>query len=263
MTEAGKFYLKKQKKSAGVPEKELVETAIRSLGLAQLGPFDPHKKIIEYTFRQPMPLMSLPVWDFTDEVSSDSPAPGGGSVAALAGALSAALTAMVANLTVGKKGYEHVWEELSALSEKAQTLKDQLNRAVDEDTQAFTSVMDAMRLPKETAAQQTIRAQAIEEGYKKAVAVPLQTAKTCQEAMKLCLIVAEKGNTNSASDAGVAAIMARAGLEGACLNVLINLGSIKDEPFAASQSAQLDSLLTESTALCRNILAIVRKNIGR
>jgi glutamate formiminotransferase/formiminotetrahydrofolate cyclodeaminase len=261
MLDAGRFYLKKQGKSAGVPEKELVEIAVRSLGLDQLSEFDPAKKVVEYNFLKPAPLMSMTARDFVDEVSSESPAPGGGSVAALAGSLCAALSAMVANLTVGKQGYEKVWPEMSDLAEKGQLVKDKLIKAVDEDTNAFNDLMEAMRLPKATPEQKAAREAAMEEGYKKAAAVPLQTAKTCLEAMEISLVAAQKGNANSASDAGVAALMARAGVEGAGLNVLINLGDIKDKTFIETHKKEVARLTEKSEALCREVLGAVNKNI--
>jgi glutamate formiminotransferase/formiminotetrahydrofolate cyclodeaminase len=261
MLEAGRFYLKKQGKSAGVPEKELVEIAVRSLGLDQLSDFDPAKKIVEYNFIKPAPLMSMTAKDFVDEVSSESPAPGGGSVAALAGSLCAALSAMVANLTVGKPGYEKVWPEMSELAEKGQAIKDRLVKAVDEDTNAFNDLMEAMRLPKATPEQKAVREKAMEEGYKKAAAVPLQTAKTCLEAMEISLTAAQKGNANSASDAGVAALMARAGVEGAVLNVLINLGSIKDQKFRERHVSECHELNSRAAKLCQAVQDEVMKNI--
>jgi glutamate formiminotransferase/formiminotetrahydrofolate cyclodeaminase len=261
MLDAGKFYLKKQGKSTGVPEKELVEIAVRSLGLDQLSEFDPAKKIVEYNFLKPAPLMSMTAKDFVDEVSSESPAPGGGSVAALAGSLCAALSAMVANLTVGKAGYEKVWEDMSGLAEKGQLIKDRLIKAVDEDTNAFNDLMEAMRLPKATPEQKAAREAAMEEGYKKAAAVPLQTAKTCLEAMEISFTAAQKGNANSASDAGVAALMAKAGVEGAVLNVLINLGSIKDQGFKDSHIKECEGLKRRSAELCDTVQQEVAKNI--
>ena len=260
--EAGRFYLRKQGKSAGVPERELVETAVRSMGLDQLAPFDPDKKLIEYQFRQPAPLVSLAVDRFVDEVSTDSPAPGGGSVAALAGSLAAALAAMVANLTVGKRGYEPVWEELAALAERCQALKSQLVRAVDEDTEAFNQVMSAMRLPKATPDQQKVRSQAVEAAYEAAARVPFNTARLCYEAIKMANEVASKGNVNSASDAGVAALMGRAGVEGAALNVLTNLGSVKNQAFKDECRREVDRFMTESGELSAKVIAHVRSTFG-
>jgi glutamate formiminotransferase len=258
LLDAGKFYLRKQGKSAGAPEREVIETAVRSLGLDQLAAFDPDKKVIDYQFRARGPLVSLAVDRFVDEVSSESPAPGGGSVAALAGSLAAGLSAMVANLTVGKKGYDSAWTELSALAERGQALKDRLLRAVDEDTEAFNAAMAAMRMPKGTPAEQAARDAALEAGYQQAARVPLGTAAACLEAIDLARLVAEKGNRNSASDAGVAALMARAGVEGAVLNVLINLGSVKDDAFKAACRAETDGLSRQAGTRCDEVLAVVR-----
>lgn len=263
MLDAGRHYLKKQGKSAGVPESELVETAVRSLGLDQLGEFDPAKKIIEYNFEKPRPLISLTAKGFVDEVSTESPAPGGGSVAALAGSLAAALAAMVANLTVGKKGYEKVWEELAGLAERAQVVKDRLLRAVDDDTDAFNDLMEAMRLPKASEEQKAARDAAMELGYKKAAAVPLETASICLEALELSLEVAEKGNANSASDAGVAALMARAGVEGAVLNVLINLPSIKDAKFKEEHTRKAEELSARAAEICAKAQESVKRSINK
>ena len=262
LLDAGKFYLRKQGKSAGAPEHEIVEMAIRSLGLDQLAPFDAEKKVIDYQFRKRGPLVSITVDKFVDEVSSDSPAPGGGSVAALAGSLSAGLSAMVANLTVGKKGYEKAWTELSEVAEQAQAIKDRLVRAVDEDTDAFNGVMAAMRLPKGTPEEQAARAAALEAGYQSAARVPLETAKTCLEALQVALVVAEKGNTNSASDAGVAALMARAGVEGAVLNVLINLGSVKDAAFREMCVRETGEMVRLAGERCDQVTARVKSTFA-
>ena len=257
MLEAGRYFLRKQGKSAGVPERELVEIAVRSLGLDQVAPFDPDKKIVEYHFKPSAPLMSMTGARFVDEVSTESPAPGGGSVAALMGSLAAALAAMVANLTVGKNGYESVWAELATLAEKGQRVKDALARAVDEDTNAFNSVMEAMRLPKGTPDERTARAAAIESANKYAAEVPLQTARACLEALGLAEQAAQKGNTNSASDAGVAALAAQAGLEGAALNVLINLGSIADQTFSKACSAEVERIVGDGRRRRDAVLARV------
>ena len=257
MREAGKYFLRKQGKSAGVPERELVEIAIRSMGLDQVAPFDPAKKIIEYHFAPAAPLMSMTTARFVDEVSTESPAPGGGSVAALMGSLGAALATMVANLTVGKKGYEQAWDELAAIAERGQTLKDTLARAVDEDTDAFNRVMEAMRLPKGTPDQQAERARAIEEANKAAAEVPLQTARLCLEAIGLAAKAAELGNRNSASDAGVAALAARAGVEGAALNVRTNLGGIADAEYTTRAAAEAAALETDARRACDAVQAQV------
>ena len=246
---AGRHFLRKQGKSAGVPAHELVEIAVRSLGLDQVAPFDPDKKVIEYHFKPAAPLMSLTAARFVDEVSTESPAPGGGSVAALMGSLAAALAAMVGNLTMGKKGYESAWDDMAALAESGQALKDRLARAVDLDTDAFNGVMAAMRLPKGTPEEVLARDGAIEASNTHAANVPLDTVRLCVEVLALADDAARRGNTNSVSDAGVAALAARAGAEGAALNVLTNLGSIKDEAFRQRCVAETGTLIAEARRL--------------
>lgn len=257
MLAAGRHFLRKQGKSAGVPERDLVEMAVRSLGLADVAPFDPAKKIIEYHFRPPATLASRSLRDFVDDVSTESPAPGGGSVAALAGSLAAALAAMVANLTVGKRGYEAEWTGLAELAADAQRIKARLVAAIDADTEAFNRLMEAMRMPKATPAQQEARARAMEEAAQGAARVPLETARACAEAAALAIEVARRGNRSSASDAGVAAAMARAGCEGAALNVLINLASITDATFRTNASGEVDALVRRTRELAAGALAAV------
>ncbi len=254
---AGRYYLERQGRSTGMPERELVEVAIQSLGLSQLSPFDPDKRVIEYAVRMPGPLVSMTVERFVDEVSSSSPAPGGGSVAALAGSLGAALAAMVANLTVGKKGYEAAWASSSALAERGQALKSALLAAVDDDTKAFDDVLAAMRLPKGTDAEKTARADAIAAAYEKATSVPLATARLCLAAIELAEEAARTGNRNSASDAGVGALLAKAGLEAAILNVRINLPSVREGAFKAATVAEIASLQSRSAQPLANTLAAV------
>jgi glutamate formiminotransferase / formiminotetrahydrofolate cyclodeaminase len=232
MLAAGRFYLEKQGKSPGVPEDELIRTAVVSLGLNDVVKFEARKKIIEYQVEEPpRPLAELSLSRFVDELSMDSPTPGGGSTAALAGALSGALTAMVANLTVGKKGYENAFEELSQTAVRAQGLKDECLRLVDLDTAAFNKVMDAVRLPKASDEQKAEREAAVEAATKEATRVPLQLLGLSVELLKLAKIVARKGNRNSLSDAGVAALTARAAADGAYYNVRINLPGIRDDAF--------------------------------
>jgi len=231
---AGRYYLGKQGKSPGVPEEELVRTAVRSLGLNDVSPFDPEKKIIENQFEKDgRSLVGLTIREFANELSMDSPAPGGGSVAALCGALSAALSAMVANLTFGKRGYEEVREEMAATAVRAQALKDGLLEAVDRDTRAFNRVMEAFRLPKTTPEQAGEKERAVEEANKEATLVPLNVLEQAVEAVALARAAAAKGNENSVSDAGVAGLAGQAAGEGAYYNVLINLAGIKDAKFVA------------------------------
>jgi glutamate formiminotransferase/formiminotetrahydrofolate cyclodeaminase len=261
LVEAGRYYLRKQGRSTGLPERELVELAIQSLGLAQLAPFDPDKRVIEYAVRMPAPLVSMTVERFADEVSSNSPAPGGGSVAALAGSLGAALAAMVANLTVGKAGYEAAWASSSSLAERAQALKAALLGAVDDDTRAFDGVLAAMRLPKATDAEKRARADAIAVAYEKATAVPLATARLCLQALELAEQAAATGNRNSASDAGVGALLAKAGLDAAVLNVRINLPSVREGAFKSAALAEIAGLQAKSAQLLTKTLAAVEASL--
>jgi glutamate formiminotransferase/formiminotetrahydrofolate cyclodeaminase len=234
---AGRYYFEKQGKSPGVPEEELIRMAVRSLGLSDVAPFDPDKKIIENQVREAGPaLVGMTLRGFADELSMDSPTPGGGSVAALCGALSAGLAAMVANLTVGKKGYEAARADMIASAVRAQTLKDELLEAVDRDTKAFNKVMDAFRLPKTTSEQAAEKERAIEEANKEATLVPLEVLEKAVEAVGLAKVAAAKGNKNSISDAGVAGLAGQAAGEGAYYNVLINLPGIKDAKFSAEMT---------------------------
>jgi glutamate formiminotransferase/formiminotetrahydrofolate cyclodeaminase len=240
---AGRHYLEKQGKTAGVPEEEIIRTAVLSLGLNDVSRFDPDKKIIERQFKEAgKMLVSLDLRAFADEVSMDSPAPGGGSVAALCGALSAALSSMVANLTYGKKGYEESGEGMKRVAVRAQELKDELLRAVDLDTRAFNRVMEAFRLPKGTEEQNREREAAVEDASKGAALVPLGVLAAAAELIELAEVVARKGNRNSLSDAGVAGLTAQAAGEGAYYNVRINLPGIKDERFRTRTAKQAEAL---------------------
>ncbi|MCX6569407.1 MAG: glutamate formimidoyltransferase [Candidatus Aminicenantes bacterium] len=241
---AGRYYLGKQGKSPGVPEDELIRTAVRSLGLNDVSPFDPEKKIIENQFEKDRhSLVGLTLREFADELSMDSPAPGGGSVAALCGSLSAALSAMVANLTVGKKGYEDVREEMIATAVRAQEIKDGLLEAVDRDTRAFNKVMEAFRLPKTTPEQSFEKERAVESANKEATLIPLEVLEKAVEALALARAAAAKGNKNSVSDAGVAGLAGQAAGEGAYYNVLINLAGIKDNTFVADVRRRSERLM--------------------
>jgi len=229
---AGRHYLEKQGKSPGVPEEELIRIAALSLGLSDVAPFDPNKKIIEYQFLDPGRLLAKKsLREFANELSMDSPAPGGGSASALCGALSAALSAMVANLTVGKKGYEKTFEEMKKTSVRAQQLKDDMLALVDEDAEAFNKVMEAFRAPLTTEDQRKERAAAIQTATREATLVPFRVLEISAELMKLAKKAAHKGNRNSLSDAGVAALAARTAAEGAYYNIRINLPGLKDQAF--------------------------------
>jgi len=229
---AGRHYLEKQGKSPGVPEEELIRTAVISLGLSSVTPFDPAKKIIEYQFHPvEKSLVKLDLEAFAGELSMESPTPGGGSVAALCGALSASLAAMVANLTFGRKGYEPAWNEMKDMACRAQALKDKLLEAVDEDTRAFNKVMDAFRLPKASPEQAGQKEAALESATKEATSVPLGVMEMALESMRLASAAFVHGNRNSISDAGVGVLAGYTAGLGAYYNVKINLPGIKDRKF--------------------------------
>ncbi|HSA95065.1 MAG TPA: glutamate formimidoyltransferase [Acidobacteriota bacterium] len=261
---AGRYYLEKQGKSPGVPAEELVRVAVRSLGLSDVVPFDPEKKIIESQFRDAgAALVGMTLRAFADELSMDSPAPGGGSVAALCGALSAALAAMVANLTVGKKEYEAARVDMVATAVRAQALKDALLEAVDRDTTAFNKVMDAFRLPKTTSEQAVEKDRAVEAANKEATLVPFEVLEKSVEAVRLAKVAAAKGNKNSVSDAGVAGLAGQAAGEGAYYNVLINLAAIKDAAFSAKVRRDAAKLKKALDAEGKAVKALLAKALGR
>jgi glutamate formiminotransferase/formiminotetrahydrofolate cyclodeaminase len=227
---AGRHYLERQGESVGIPDRQIVETAVQSLGLSELSPFDPDEKIIEYRLaRERQSLVARTVAGFADELSTDSPAPGGGSVAALNGALSAALSAMVGNLTHGRKGQEDVWEAMSKLAADAQSRKEFFLEAVDRDTDAFNRVIAAGRGRAKTDEEKAAKAERVKMANRGATTVPLEVLEGCGRLLELAREMATSGNPNSLSDAGVAAWCARTCAEGAYYNVLINLGGLVDD----------------------------------
>jgi formiminotetrahydrofolate cyclodeaminase len=207
------------------------------------------------------PLVSMNVNSFLSVLASNRPAPGGGSVAALSGGLGSALSSMVCNLTVGKEKYANVQDEIKEALKKSEQLRKKLTTLIDKDTEAFKDVMKAFKMPKETEDQKLKRIKAIQEGYKIAASVPLETAKTCEKILDEALVVAKKGNQNSITDSAVSAIMAQAGVESAILNVKINLGSIKDEKFVKEISAEIDKLQNVTDKKTREILKIVNSKM--
>jgi glutamate formiminotransferase/formiminotetrahydrofolate cyclodeaminase len=245
----GHYYLSKQGRSPGQPTDDVLRVAVSSLGLTDVTPFDLDKKVLGLPRPAEKALVRRTLADFTDEVSRDSPAPGGGSVAALAGALGAALAAMVANLTFGKEGSEERDAELGPLAARAQALKDQLLTAVDADSDAFSGFMVALRLPQTTPEEKSLRAQRMQEGLKAAVAVPWQTAVASLEAMRLARRVAEIGNPASLSDGAVGVQLAYAGVRGGLWNVLVNLKDITDPAYVAEKRAAAQALLAEARTL--------------
>src|SRR5213594_232291 len=232
LVDAGRYFLRKQQWSEGVSEEELIDIAIRSMGLGELKPFDPNEKVIEFKIEPAesrKSLVKMDVREFCNETLSDSPAPGGGSVAALMGALGASLGGMVANLSAGKRGWDDKLEYFSNSAVKAQQLKDELLSLVDEDTAAFNKVMDAFALPKESAEEKAARSTATEQAPNYAAEVPLKVMENASKSYELLGEMADKGNPASISDVGVGALATRACIEGAALNVRINLAQLKDE----------------------------------
>src|SRR5437016_5483752 len=265
LVDAGRYFLRKQKWSEGVSDEELIDIAIRSMGLSELKPFDPKEKVIEFKIESGEPKTSLAkmnLREFCNETLSDSPAPGGGSVAALMGALGASLGGMVANLSAGKRGWDDKLEYFSDWAVKAQQLKDELLSLVDEDTTAFNKVMDAFALPKEAAEEKVARAAAIEKATKYAAEIPLRVMKTASKSYELLAEMADKGNPASVSDVGVGALATRACIAGAALNVRINLASLKDEKFKAAMLQKVQQITTESETRFKKVTDIVEGKLA-
>jgi glutamate formiminotransferase/formiminotetrahydrofolate cyclodeaminase len=228
MLDAGKYFLRKQQRSTGLPEKELIRIAVKSMGLDELGPFKPEEKIIEYMLKEKTgnPLVGMTLTGFADETASESPAPGGGSVAAYVGALGISLGTMVANLSSHKKDWDDRWEEFSNWAEKGQKYKDELLELVDEDTKAFTRIMHAMGLPKGTEEEKAVRATAIRAATKYAIEIPFKVMQASYKSMEVIKKMVEIGNPNSVTDAGVGALCARTAVIGAFMNVRINAAGL-------------------------------------
>jgi glutamate formiminotransferase/formiminotetrahydrofolate cyclodeaminase len=263
---AGRYFLRKQKWSEGVSDEELIDIAIRSMGLSELKPFDPKEKVIEFKIESAEPKTSLAkmnLREFCNETLSDSPAPGGGSVAALMGALGASLGGMVANLSAGKRGWDDKLEYFSNWAVKAQQLKDELLSLVDEDTTAFNKVMDAFALPKEATEEKAARAAAIEQATKYAAEVPLKVMETASKSYELLAEMAERGNPASVSDVGVGALATRACIEGAALNVRINLAQLKDEKFKGVLEEKVRSVCAHSVAKFKEISQAVESKLTK
>ena len=266
LVDAGRYFLRKQKWSEGVSDEELIDIAIRSMGLSELRPFDPKEKVIEFKIESAEPKSSLAkmnLREFCNETLSDSPAPGGGSVAALMGALGASLGGMVANLSAGKRGWDDKLEYFSGWAVKAQQLKDELLSLVDEDTAAFNKVMDAFALSKESAEEKAARSAAIEQATKYAAEVPLKVMETASKSYELLAGMAEKGNPASVSDVGVGALATRACIEGAALNVRINLTQLKDEKFKGALAQRMQNISAESDAQFEKITKIVERQLSK
>ncbi|NLJ07060.1 MAG: glutamate formimidoyltransferase [Sphingobacteriales bacterium] len=261
--EAGKHYLKKQQRSVGVSEAELIKIAIKSMGLDDLYPFKPEEKIIEYVIadKSKKKLIDMNLTAFAHETASESPAPGGGSISAYAGALGAALATMVANLSSHKRGWDDRWEEFSDWAEKGHRFVDELIELVDEDTNAFNKVMDAFQLPKTTDEERQIRTQAIQDATKYAMLVPYRVMEKSLASMEVIRAMAQYGNPNSASDAGVGALCALTAVKGAFLNVRINSAGLKDKTFVEEMLAKGKSMVEAAESLQNEILQLVETHL--
>jgi len=257
---AGKFYSEKEGNKTS-DEEEAVGIAIDKLGLSNLYLFKPEKKVIEYMIEEVEHLASLSVKSFLSELGSSSPAPGGGSVAALSGALGAALVSMVCHLTIGKKGYENVSDEMNEVLKKSNALKEKLTLLIDEDTNVFNNVMAAYKMPKETDEEKEKRRNAVQNALKNATNVPLDVMKQCVNVLTLAKTVSEKGNKSSVSDAGVAALMSLAGLNSAALNVEINLSGIKDEKFVSEMENEVETVTSNGERIKDEIIKTVKNKI--
>lgn len=263
MLEAGRYFLKKQQRSTGIPEKEIIKIAVKSLGLDDLRPFNPDEKIIEYCLggKEMNPLIHMTLTDFCDETASESPAPGGGSISAYMGSLGAALGTMVANLSAHKRGWDDRWEEFSDWAEKGMHYVHALRLMVDEDTRAFNCVMDAFGLPKNTPEEKHARKEAIQEATRQATLVPLRVMELSYESMEVLEAMATIGNPNSISDAGVGALAARSAVLGASLNVRINAKDLEDSVFVEDilkKTEEIENLAVQKEV---KILEIVRAKL--
>ena len=268
LIEAGKYFLEKQQRSTGIPEAEIMKIAIKSMGLEDLRPFDVREKVIEFLIEDEEEkarkerLVRMSCKAFAEETSSESPAPGGGSISAYMGALGAALACMVANLSAGKRGWESRWKEFSDWAEEAQQLMKELLALVDEDTAAFNRLMGAMRMPKSSPEQIEERDAAIEAATLYAGEVPLRTMKTAVKAFPLLRRMAEEGNPNSVSDAGVGALAARSAVLGAQLNVKINASGLQNRDDASRLLAEAEAVAADAIKAEEDILNIVNGKIN-
>jgi len=266
LLDAGRHYLRRMGRSAGIPEASIVHVAMRSLGLSEVKAFDPGQAVIEYRLEEPKPLVGMTLAAFADELSADSPAPGGGSVAAYAGAMAAGLASMVANLTHSKLGWEESKEATEPIAIRAQALKDRLLAAVDADTAAFDAFLVALRMPKETDEEKAARKRAMLETTIGTIEVPMSTLEACPAIVELCLEVARVGMPQSLSDAGTGAELARAAAAGAYQNVCINMPGLDDPEVKAALLARADAAWEKTRELHsradREILARLRAEAG-
>ncbi|MDX1407348.1 MAG: glutamate formimidoyltransferase [Saprospiraceae bacterium] len=259
MLDAGRFYLKQQQRSTGIPEREIIHVAVKSMGLDELSAFDPDKKIIEYMLKDGRSdqLVTHSLQDYARVTASESPTPGGGSASAYVGALGAALGTMVANLSAHKRGWDDRWQEFSDWADQGQALTAELLALVDADTEAFNQVMAAFRMPKETDEEKAERSSRIQDATRQAIEVPLQVMRAAERTFPLLHEMVREGNPNSVSDAGVGALCARAAVHGAWLNVQINLPGLKDEAYRASCLAEGREIVERTDHSEREIIALV------
>ena len=265
LVEAGKYFLRKQHRSVGIAEEEIVRLAVKSMGLDDLKPFRPEEKVIEYLLEaedRKKRLIDLTCKGFAEETASESPAPGGGSIAAYMGALGAALGTMVANLSAHKPGWDDRWEEFSDWAERGQTLMQELLHLVDEDTAAFNRIMAVFAMPKSTDEERAARSAALQEATLYATEVPLRTMRTAMEVFPIVQAMAAEGNPNSVSDAGVGALAARSAVYGARLNVRINAAGLKDRTKAEALVGEADELAARASELETAVLELVEQKIG-
>ncbi len=264
MLDAGRYFLQKQKRSVGVSEAELIKIAVKSMGLDELGPFKAEDRIIEYVLRNSgdSKLVNMSLRAFADETASESPAPGGGSISAYVGSLGISLATMVANLSSHKKGWDDRWEEFSKWAEKGQKIKDELVNLVDADTAAFNKIMTAFGLPKSTDEEKKIRSNEIQVATKFAIEVPFKVMQLCYESLEIIKAMAETGNPNSVSDAGVGALCARSAVMGAFMNVRINASGYNDKDFVNEMITKGKDIEQKTIAAEAVILNIVNGKIG-
>jgi len=264
LVDGGRYFLGKQQWSQGASEEELIDIAVRSMGLSELKPFDPKEKVIEFKIESPSKksLLKMNLREFCNETLSDSPAPGGGSVAALMGALGASLGGMVANLSAAKRGWDDKIEYFSDWAVKAQLLKDELLLLVDEDSTAFNKVMHALGLPRESPEEKKTRSAAIESATQYAAEIPLKVMETSSKSYQVFSEMAEKGNPNSISDVGVGLLATHACIEGAALNVRINLGQLKDEKFKSALMEKVRQIRADSESRFKEVNRMVESKLG-
>ena len=264
LLEAGRYFLKKQQRSTGISNSEIIKIAVKSLGLDELAPFNPQEKIIEYKMAQGQEkqLIDMKLTEFAYETASESPAPGGGSISAYVGALGVSLGTMVANLSSHKAGWDDKWEIFSDWAEKGQKYNDKLLKLVDEDTNAFNKIMDAIRMPKGSDEEKEIRSQAISDATKYAIETPFEVMTTAFNSMSVMKAMVEIGNPNSVTDAGVGALCARTAVMGAFMNVKINCAGFDDKDYVDQMIAKAQEIENKTIALESEIIKLTNEKIG-